>query len=64
MLKGVVKFFNEKNKFGFVKEEETGTDYYFYIKNPADKISSGDKVTFELRESKKGKEAFNIKMIR
>ena len=60
MFQGKVIFFNTKSKFGFIKEDKTGADYYFYIKNPTEKLEKEDEVFFELKESKKGWEAINV----
>ena len=54
-------FFNKKNKFGFIKDNETGRDYYFYIKNPIENLDKDDVVSFEIKPSKKGPEAINVK---
>jgi CspA family cold shock protein len=63
MPEGKVIFFNMKSKFGFIKENKTGTDYYFYIKKPLEKIEKNDKVTFEIKQAKKGLEAIHVKII-
>jgi CspA family cold shock protein len=60
LYNGVVKFFNLKSRFGFINEENTKNEYYFYIKNPAIKFTAGEKVCFNLKEGKKGMEAINI----
>jgi cold shock CspA family protein len=61
MKTGKIIFFNEKNRFGFIKEDETGTDYYFYIKNPIEDLNKDDVVLFDVKPSKKGPEAINVK---
>lgn len=63
MPEGKVIFFNMKGKFGFIKEDGTGTDYYFYIKNPTGTIKANDRVKFEIKQAKKGPEAINVKII-
>jgi CspA family cold shock protein len=63
MPEGKVIFFNMKSRFGFIKENNTGIDYYFSIKKPVAKIETGDKVTFEIRRAKKGFEAFDVKVV-
>lgn len=60
MYKGKVKFYNLKSKFGFITEEVTGLEYYFNIKNNLVYFQKDDKVSFELKDSKKGKEAYNV----
>lgn len=61
MLKGTVKFFNVKNKFGFIREEETGKEYYVHIKDVEGSIAENDKVSFELEEAKRGPQAVRVK---
>ncbi len=63
MKKGTVKFFNEAKGFGFVTEENSGTDYFVHISGLIDEIKQGDEVEFELTEGKKGLNAINVKVI-
>ena len=41
-----VKFFNETKGFGFIKEAETGKEYFVDISGLNNKIKEGDAVTF------------------
>lgn len=61
MNKGIVKFFNEAKRFGFIKEEGTGKEYFVHASGLADKIKENDEVTFDLIEGKKGLNAVNVK---
>lgn len=63
LLNGKVKFFNLKGRFGFITDDATKEDYYYYIKNPLIKFEADDKVTFSLRKAKKGMEAVSIKKV-
>ncbi len=60
MKKGVVKFYNRKSKFGFIRDSETGTEYYVHGKDIAGQVEEGDVVTFELKEEKRGPAACNV----
>lgn len=60
---GKIKFYNKKNKFGFVNQLNTRNDFYFYLKNPQEELSENNIVSFEIKESKKGFEAINIKKV-
>ena len=62
MKTGKVKFFDETKGFGFIIDEETGTDYFVHVSGLIDKITEDDKVTFELTEGKKGLNAVNVKL--
>ncbi|MCD6565293.1 MAG: cold shock domain-containing protein [Bacteroidales bacterium] len=62
MKTGKVKFFDETKGFGFIIDEESGTDYFVHVSGLIDKITEDDKVTFELTEGKKGLNAVNVKL--
>ena len=61
MKKGVVKFFNRKSKFGFIRDSETGKEHYVHAKDVVGQINEGDTVTFELKEEARGPAAVNVK---
>lgn len=61
MKTGTVKFFNQLKGFGFIKDQETGEEYFVHEKGLLEKIVDEDTVIFELREGKKGLNAFNVK---
>lgn len=60
MKKGVVKFYNRKSRFGFIRDAETGTEYYVHGKDVQGQIDEGDQVTFDLKEEKRGPAAINV----
>lgn len=62
MSTGTVKFFNETKGFGFIKEEESGKEYFVHVTGLVDKIKENDNVTFEIQEGKKGLNAVNVKL--
>ena len=62
MSTGTVKFFNETKGFGFIKEDESGKEYFVHVTGLVDKIKENDNVTFEVREGKKGPNAVNVKL--
>lgn len=53
MKTGTVKFFNQLKGFGFIKDNESGEEYFVHEKGLLEKIKDDDTVTFELREGKK-----------
>lgn len=61
---GVVKFFSNKNKFGFIIESKTRAEYYFHAKDADEEIIEGDAVSFDLSEQKKGPVCVHIKKLR
>ena len=62
MNTGTVKFFNDTKGFGFIKEDETGTEYFVHVSGLIDEVTENDKVTFELEEGRKGLNAVNVKL--
>jgi CspA family cold shock protein len=62
MSTGTVKFFNETKGFGFIKEDESGKEYFVHVTGLVDKIRENDNVTFEIQEGKKGLNAVNVKL--
>ena len=63
MSNGTVKFFNEAKGFGFIIEEETNNEYFVHVTGLVDKVNEGDHVEFDLKEGKKGLNAFNVKVV-
>ncbi len=63
MRTGIVKFFNHKNKFGFVIDNETKKEYYVHIKDIIGEINQNDKVSFELQDAPKGQQCAQVKKI-
>jgi CspA family cold shock protein len=61
MNKGIVKFYNESKRFGFIKDESTGKEYFVHSSGLTDKVKENDLVTFDLIEGKKGLNAVNVK---
>ena len=60
-MKGTVKFFNVKKRFGFITGED-GVDYFVHITGlkPGTRLFEGDEVTFDVEEGEKGKKAVNV----
>jgi CspA family cold shock protein len=62
MNKGTVKFFNETKGFGFIKDEDSGKEYFVHSSGLKDRIRENDKVTFDLEQGKKDLNAVNVKL--
>jgi CspA family cold shock protein len=63
MKNGTVKFFNETKGFGFIKDAETGEEYFVHATGLTEKVTENDEVEFEVIDGKKGKNAVNVKLI-
>ncbi len=62
MKNGKVKFFNGSKGFGFIIDDETGTDYFVHVSGLIDEIREEDAVTYDLKEGKKGLNAVDVKL--
>ena len=63
MQTGTVKFFNGSKGFGFITKED-GKDLFFHISEvQGGEPRDGDKVEFDVGESKKGPCATNVKVV-
>ncbi|GGK78612.1 cold-shock protein [Rufibacter glacialis] len=63
MNNGKVKFFNEQKGFGFIKESNSGQEYFVHVSGITEEIRENDEVTFDLEEGKKGVNAVNVKRV-
>jgi CspA family cold shock protein len=63
MNEGTVKFFNTTKGFGFIKDKESGKEYFVHTTGLIDQIKENDEVQFELQQGKKGLNAVNVKLI-
>ena len=66
MIKGTVKWFNEKKGFGFLSQED-GDDvfvHYSSIQSSGFKnLTEGQSVEFEIQEGTKGLQAVNVREV-
>lgn len=65
MATGTVKLFNDAKGYGFITPDDGGEDLFAHfsaIKMDGFKtLKQGQRVTFDLKEGEKGKQADNIK---
>ena len=62
MQEGTVKFFNESKGYGFIKDKESGNEYFVHVSGLVDKIKEEDEVSYELAEGRRGLNAINVKL--
>jgi CspA family cold shock protein len=62
-MKGVVKFYNVKKRFGFISGED-GKDYFVHLTGveKGNYLREQSKVEFEVEDSEKGPKAINVKL--
>ena len=63
MSNGTVKFFNEFKGFGFITPDDGSKDVFVHKNELIDKITEGDKVSYNVEEGQKGLNAVNVKVI-
>ncbi|MBU3735556.1 MAG: cold-shock protein [Methylobacterium sp.] len=64
MATGTVKWFNDAKGFGFITPDEGGDDLFAHfsaiVASGYKSLKEGEKVTFDVTEGPKGKQASNI----
>lgn len=62
-MKGTVKFFNDKKKFGFIKGEDE-KEYFVHVTDVQDQASlaENDSVDFEPEQGERGLKATNVSL--
>lgn len=67
MNEGIVKWFNKKKNYGFIQFDKEA-EIFFHGSNIADNgffgLTSNDRVTFEIRDTRNGRQAVKVKVIR
>ena len=63
MKTGTVKFFNESKGYGFIVQDDNKADIFVHASGLVHQVRENDKVSFEVREGKKGLNAFNVERI-
>jgi len=59
---GIVKFYNNEKGFGYIVDAATKQDLYVYDESLIDEISANDKVVYKVRDTRKGIEAFDVRL--
>ena len=65
MPTGIIKFFNRKKGFGFIKYEDSEQEIFVHATQIPEKrtIKENDRVTFEEQDGERGLSAVNVKKI-
>jgi cold shock protein len=63
MKTGKVKFYNESKGFGFIVADDTNQDIFVHQTGLVNEIRENDRVSFEVKDGKKGLNAVNVERI-
>jgi CspA family cold shock protein len=67
MVEGTVKWYNEKKQYGFI-ESQGIEDIFFHGTSIVDHgffgLTKDDRVSFEVRQTDRGRQAFQVKVLR
>ena len=61
MSNGTVKFFNDQRGFGFITPDDGTKEVFVHKSGLINKITEGDKVSYDVQEGEKGLNAVNVK---
>ena len=63
-MTGTVKFFNESKGYGFITNDETGSDIFVHVTalNGVE-LKDGDKVEYQEEEGRKGMVATQVQVV-
>ncbi len=58
---GTVKFYNEAKGFGFIVDDDSQSEIFVHATGLIDKVAQNDKVSYDIKDGKKGQNAVNVK---
>ncbi len=67
MATGIVKWFNDEKGFGFISPDEGGDDLFAHFSainiSGFKSLKEGQKISFEIAQGPKGRQAANIQVV-
>lgn len=66
MEQGTVKWFDEEKRYGFIRSDVGGKDYFAHITDVEDigrSLEKGERVEFEIAQTERGLKATNIRLL-
>ncbi len=62
--KGIISFFNDSKGYGFIRDLETQESIFVHLNGLIDPVKEGDMVNFNVAQSPKGLNAFDVKLLK
>lgn len=63
METGKIKFFNATKGFGFIIKDDTNEEIFVHQSGLIDRVKQNDRVSFDIVDGRKGKNAVNVKLV-
>lgn len=60
---GIIKYFNWKKGFGFIRSSQTTKDVFVHIQDLNGRVRKGDRVQFQVEINDKGLRARNVELM-
>lgn len=64
MRRGIIQFYLKERGFGYVRVPATGEEYHFLKKHLTEEVEDKEEIEFEVKETKQGLKANNIRRVK
>lgn len=64
LTKGIVISFNDSKGYGFIRDTDSGKNFFVHANNLEEQIKEGNRVVFEPGKGQKGPIAFKVRLLR
>ena len=60
---GIVKFFDQKKGYGYIKEKDSAAEIFVHVSGLIDEVKENDLVSYQVERGKKGEMAVQVKRV-